>query len=509
MKIILFNKKCYQTSNQLVQIVKLLTNSKKAGHSGTLDPLATGLMIIALDGETKHLNKLINLDKVYQFKIKFGFHTDTFDKEGRIVLTSEIFPSIEDINKAILYFNNSWYMQKVPIFSSVKINGKKLYEYARKNIQITPPSRNVNIKWIKCLNYDEKDKIVEIIMNVSKGFYIRSFAVDFSEFLNTYGYIQNLKRVKIGDYDIQNSISDYDDLWQYHEKIEIINKDSSFNDSYFYDLIIGHFDIIHKGHREMFKLKNFNVLIFVNNPSKKWYINSILNRILNLDYFNPQKIYVYDIKNNNIPAIDFNNLVLKKINPKTIIIGDNFYYGNNLQDSKILSNSFDVKIISSKNNISSTMIRKKLTDGDLDSVNKLQINLFKIKGIVIRGKQLGRLLNFPTINVEWKTNTGIKSGSYASFTIIGRKCYKSTSFFWNIKDNKVLSETYIHDFNREIYNHLVEIYPVKFLDNFKKLNSKKKLIEKISKEVNESRKILLDFESVYSNYFNNIRNKHG
>ena len=189
--ILLVNKEKDMTSRDVVNIVSKTLGIKKVGHTGTLDPLATGLLVITIGDATKIGELLITSDKEYIAQFKLGVLTDTLDITGNILKTKEIKKHI-DINQALKYFTKT-YMQEVPIFSAVKIKGKKLYEYARENKKIDLPKKEVTIKKLELL--EEKDNTYKIKCLVSKGTYIRSLIRDIGEYLNTYATMTSLERI--------------------------------------------------------------------------------------------------------------------------------------------------------------------------------------------------------------------------------------------------------------------------------------------------------------------------
>lgn len=487
--LILVDKKIGITSNDVAQRVKRITASKSAGHSGTLDPLASGLLIIAINENTKLLNQLIELDKTYVVDLKFGEHTDTYDKEGIVTKTSDYFPSLIETKNAITHFNHSQYIQEVPIYSSVKVNGKRLYEYARAKQFVKLPSKVVTINELKLINFDHKEKIIKLEISVSKGFYVRSFAVDFSKFLKSFAHVSALRRTRIGQYFVADAISDDEDLWKYHSKVKIITKETNLNE-HVKNLLIGQFDVLHIGQSKMFFQEDFSILTFVGNPSKKEYCYSILQRINRLNEFNPKNIYVFSIGINNkkMKAHEFNDLILKQLNPEQIKIGSNFKYGTDKKDKDFISKSFNTEIIPLKENCNSSIIRNYLLNGELEKSNELSLKDFYISGSVVRGLQKGRVLGFPTANIFWKTNVGLKPGSYSSIAIIGRNEYQATTFIWNCHDECILTETHIHDFDKDIYNKIIKVILFKFIKQLSKVHNDKELIDKITLEVEESKK---------------------
>lgn len=204
-KILLINKPIDWTSNDVVQKIKNTFKYKKVGHAGTLDPNATGLLIIGYDESTKQLSKLIIDDKQYIAKIKFGIETNSGDITGTITNKKETELDINDIkNKCDSFLDN--YYQTPHAYSAIKINGKKAYEYARKNIDVKIEPRLVKIYHYDLINFDSINQELIIKIDVSKGFYVRSFAVDLAKKLNTYATIISLERTKCGKYQLIDAI---------------------------------------------------------------------------------------------------------------------------------------------------------------------------------------------------------------------------------------------------------------------------------------------------------------
>lgn len=201
--LLLINKPKSFTSRDIVNIVSKELSTKKIGHTGTLDPLATGLLILTIGKATKVSELLINDIKEYIVTFKFGIKTDTLDITGNIVNTDNKIITKEDLLKAINKFIGT-YNQEVPIYSAIKVNGKKLYEYARKNIEVILPKKEVTIYEIELLEYSDEIKIRCL---VSKGTYIRSLINDIGEYLNTYATMTSLIRTKQGNFNLEDSYS--------------------------------------------------------------------------------------------------------------------------------------------------------------------------------------------------------------------------------------------------------------------------------------------------------------
>lgn len=203
--ILLINKPKAITSNAVCNKIKKRFQFKKIGHAGTLDPLASGLLVLGINDGTKLLSKLILEDKQYIATIKFGIQTSTYDAEGVVENSSNKLVTLSEINQIIKKYQNVFFYQKPPIFSAIKIKGKKLYEYARKNQTIEIPKRKVAINKISLIDWDQTNQILKICLDVSKGFYVRSFANDIGIELNTYSYLYDLYRTKSGNFSIDQA----------------------------------------------------------------------------------------------------------------------------------------------------------------------------------------------------------------------------------------------------------------------------------------------------------------
>lgn len=201
-KLLVVNKEKNLTSRDVVNNLTKVFNTKKIGHTGTLDPIATGVLVCLFGKYTKLVDMLTSLDKEYIAEIKLGIKTDTGDITGSIIENKSFNITKDNIIKVFEKFPQK-YEQTVPKYSAVKINGKKLYEYARNNIEIELPKREVSIFSLELIDY-EKD-IIKFKTHVSKGTYIRSLIEDICEKLGTIGTMNNLIRTKQGGFDIEDS----------------------------------------------------------------------------------------------------------------------------------------------------------------------------------------------------------------------------------------------------------------------------------------------------------------
>ena len=207
--IVIIDKSAGMTSRDVVNKVSEIFNTKKVGHTGTLDPLATGVLVVCINKATKLVDRLTSNDKEYIAECILGIETDTLDIEGKVLSEKDTIISKQDIIDTLNKFKGI-YNQEVPIYSAVKIKGKKLYEYARENIDIKLPSREITIYDIKLLgepSYENNKTKFKFACRVSKGTYIRSLIRDIASTLNTVGIMSNLRRTKQGKFSIEDAVT--------------------------------------------------------------------------------------------------------------------------------------------------------------------------------------------------------------------------------------------------------------------------------------------------------------
>ena len=209
--IILVNKPKNVTSRDVVNEIIKKFHTKRVGHTGTLDPIATGLMVICINKGCKLVPLLTNHDKTYLATVKLGIKTDTYDITGKVLEENNNYSlSKEELINTLNSFKGT-YMQEVPIYSSIKVNGKKLYEYARNNIPVELPKHEVNIYDINLVDYN--NDTFSFRVSVSKGTYIRSLINDIGNKLSIPMTMIDLRREIVGDFNIENA-----------KKIEDINE---------------------------------------------------------------------------------------------------------------------------------------------------------------------------------------------------------------------------------------------------------------------------------------------
>lgn len=223
--ILIVNKPKQYTSHDVVAKVKKICN-EKVGHTGTLDPMATGVLPLLLGQGTKLSKYLINHDKTYIATIQLGQRTDTLDSEGNVIEEKNVDKSILDkqnVQQALKILEGKQ-IQIPPIYSAIKVNGKKLYEYARKGIDVEIPKREIEIYNIELLNIDMENTTIEFKVHCSKGTYIRTLCETIAENLGTIGYMKELNRTQVGQFELKQSVTiedieqnkDNEEFWNEH-----------------------------------------------------------------------------------------------------------------------------------------------------------------------------------------------------------------------------------------------------------------------------------------------------
>lgn len=243
--ILIINKTKGYTSHDIVHKVKKITH-EKVGHTGTLDPMAEGVLPLLIGKGTLCSQYLINHDKIYQVVLQLGEKRDTADSEGNVVEKQEVQQElweqgkIEDVLKSFLGKQE----QIPPIYSAIKVKGKKLYEYARKGQTVEIQPRQIEIYAIELIQFNIENQQIDFQVSCSKGTYIRSLCEDIAQRLGTIGYMKELKRIQVGDFSLKDSVTleelekDLDTLQEHlislkevfedYPKIELEEKQISF-----------------------------------------------------------------------------------------------------------------------------------------------------------------------------------------------------------------------------------------------------------------------------------------
>ena len=277
--IIVVNKPKGITSFDVIRKLKKILKTKKIGHTGTLDPLATGVMLVCVGRATKLASDLEAKDKIYIADFDIGYATDTYDIEGKKIAENIIEVSKENLKQSIKKFIGN-IKQVPPMYSAIKIDGNKLYHLARKGIEVERPERNVTIEYINLLDF--KDNKVKIETKVSKGCYIRSLVYDIGQDLGSYATMTALQRKQVGDYSLENSYS--------LEQIEKMIFNNDFNFLKTIEEIFSYDKYSLQTEKELTLYKNGNTVKIKENLENKRY------RI----YFQNEFVGLANIENNNL-----------------------------------------------------------------------------------------------------------------------------------------------------------------------------------------------------------------
>lgn len=201
--ILLLNKEIGYTSFQAINKAKRLINASKVGHSGTLDPFASGLLVVTVNKATKVNQFIESQDKEYIATLKLGIRTSTLDLEGEIIETKEVPSLTEDMIVSALNKFKGKIKQLPPMYSALKVNGQRLYDLARQGIEVERKEREVEIYDIELLSFNNDE--IEFKVNCSKGTYIRTLGESISEELNTCGHLIKLIRTRVGNFHIEDA----------------------------------------------------------------------------------------------------------------------------------------------------------------------------------------------------------------------------------------------------------------------------------------------------------------
>ena len=277
--IIVVNKPKGVTSFDVIRKLKKILKTKKIGHTGTLDPQATGVMLVCVGRATKLASDLEAKDKIYIADFDIGYATDTYDVEGKKIAENIIEVSKENLEQSIKKFIGN-IKQVPPMYSAIKIDGNKLYHLARKGIEVERPKRDVTIEYINLLDF--KNNKAKIETEVSKGCYIRSLIYDIGLDLGTYATMTSLQRKQVGEYSLENSYS--------LEQIEEMTLNNDFKFLKTVEEIFSYDKYNLQTEKEFILYKNGNTVKIKENLESKRY------RI----YFQDKFIGLANIENNNL-----------------------------------------------------------------------------------------------------------------------------------------------------------------------------------------------------------------
>lgn len=251
------------TSHDVVSVLRKKLNIKQVGHTGTLDPFAEGVLPVCV-GKATRLIEYFDDDKEYLATVQFGSQTTTYDLEGDITQTSSTKITQTYLEKALEAFRGE-ILQTPPIYSAIKVNGKKLYEYAREGKEVKIEPRKVTIYKIELKNFDELKQQAEITIKCSKGTYIRSIANDLGENLGCYGHLIKLVRTQAGKFLVGNSVQldDLDIKNKIQSPLEVLSLPQINVNDIMHERISHGMSI--KTNTDKIKIGDFLILIYNNN----------------------------------------------------------------------------------------------------------------------------------------------------------------------------------------------------------------------------------------------------
>ena|GEM_PF-130116 len=548
------------TSHDVVAKIRNILKIRKIGHTGTLDPFATGLLILLVGNATKFSEKLTNLDKEYIVTSKFGIQTDTADITGKVIKSFEntinMPPAIQN-HEGQLPISKKDFEAKIPDilnikkqipskFSAIKIKGKRSYKmaYAGKNFDM--PERNIEIKEFELLNYDFPYFTWRAV--VSKGTYIRTLTEQIADLFQNIATTTELKRTRIGNFYLLDAITidkvyfgmEVNDINQIplapsneEEQIKSLNYNVKNHRPV---VTIGTYDGMHLGHQHLLKetVNRAKTLgaesIVITYPHHPYQVlnapfssiamqkegDSNKSQYLLTEYEKREKLikdigidkihYInFDKKLSLMTADDFiKKIIVQNFHPSHIVVGYDTHIGvnrsGNVEFIKNKESLYDYKVIevaaiNYKSSIdsfivSSSLIRKILNEGDVDLASELLARKYSIIGKVVSNKKIGKSLGFPTINLKPSDNHKLipKSGVYFTYTSIDNVKYFGAT---NIgvaptlkKENKVEIETYLIDFNSDLYEKEIELYFIDRIRDEKLFESSSDLIKQIEIDVN-------------------------
>ena len=549
--VVLIDKPSGMTSHDVISRLRRLTGYKKIGHAGTLDPLATGLLLVLFGSATRLSSILTGHNKTYEAVIRFGETTDTDDSDGEVLETFPVDPSIFDTDFATSTLRNliGVHQQIPPQYSSLKVNGQRGYELARKGIDVNLESRPIEIIDAQLLECADAQKSWRVRLKVSKGTYIRSIARDLGAELGCGAHITALRRLETFDdrflvedaWSLENIESLYldggrisdafcpiEDLgFDHHinlvgsdfdvacgryqfmvrpestlpdiEKIPLWSLDKrllgfgSYNsldgsrqlseernlfrvkpDTVFPGGIgsrrfergvatIGVFDGVHSGHQlllnetvRLAREKACSAYAFTFDPSPKEFFKretakmplcSLKDRIELIKSYGIDHVFIlpFNEELSQLSGEEFiDNVLLNKARLSALVVGEDFRFGSNAQDSVFTVESYcashgiELKTLNlvcdDDQRVSSTKIREMLEQGSIAVARRLLGHGIEFGGYVAEGARLGRTLGFPTANIVPEIGLHLGDGVYSARVMVNQKNYKAGLFVGKPRD---------------------------------------------------------------------------
>lgn len=480
------------TSFDVTKKLRAILHEKKIGHTGTLDPMAEGVLVICAGTATKLVSSIEATEKVYEAEMKLGILTDTEDTTGTILSEHPVDISEEELRAAAQSFVGS-YDQIPPMYSAKKVNGQKLYDLARQGKVIERKPNRITIHDIMVDSIDLP--YVRMTVTCSKGTYIRTLIKDIGEKLGCGAAMSALKRTRVGQFSISDSRT-IEEIAGYEargELIRIVKPPMYVPEAAV--VSFGKFDGSHLGHQLIFenmfriaKEKHLKtaLLTFSANPTdvltgvRQDTISSSeehLTRLRNLGF---DYVFSYPVNQETmgVSAEDFLRTVLVEgMHASDIVVGTDCSFGYKAQGTAALLEArapkygYAVHVIQKKEvldengqerEISSSFIREEIEKGNVEKAAELLGRHVSLSGTVMRGKEIGASIGFPTANIrpkEGKLNP--KPGVYITRVLIGQQLYRGMTNVGNnptiADDNPTSIETYILDYHGDLYGKKIRV----------------------------------------------------
>lgn len=486
------------TSFDVLRALRRILREKKMGHTGTLDPMAEGVLLVCVGKATKYVDALMAKEKIYQAELTLGIETDTEDSTGKILSEEEVSISKEDIEKILPRFLGKQ-EQIPPMYSAKKLDGKKLYELAREGKTVERKPSQIEIFALEILSYDCPK--LRFRIHCSKGTYIRTLCKDIGEALGTKACMSALLREQVGEFSLKESyrLSEI-------EKLEGEGKRDTYLLPPLYSkentiLTFGKFDGLHLGHQKIFeelfkegKAENLvpSVLSFTTHPSALFSgerqdllctEDEHYTRLQNAG-FSQIFLFPLTLETAKMPPEKFlEEILVKALKVKHLVVGTDCSFGykgkGNVALLREKAEVFGYKLTVVEKaltrdatgksvEISSTYIRKCLEEGAVEETARLLGRYYTLSGTVVHGKKIGRSINFPTANILPKEGKLCPmEGVYHTRVLLGKDYYEGmTSIGKNpsvAENNPLTIETHILGFQGDIYGEKLRLEFVSFI----------------------------------------------
>jgi len=523
--VLLVDKPVGMTSHDVVNILRKLTNEKRIGHAGTLDPAASGLLIMMVGKATKFSDQLTATEKTYRATITFGAATDTDDAEGSVIKTCDVDNAIfdEDFAQETIAGLIGSHEQMPPQYSAIKVGGRKSYAAARKGQALDLKPRMVEILSADLLSVDKDTQSWDIEVTVSKGTYIRALARDLGIQLGTYAHLSALRRLVSGEFSITEAYTLDDLKEQVEQPHELAQFFIPFNETgpsiIDAEMVIGVFDGLHTGHQALLEKCVASsrdrgvpavMVTFDQLPERVLPERDVPPQLYSLD----ERIrYAHAYGIDHVITIPFTHelsrltpdefiraQLLTRVIPRTVWVGESFRFGAHAeasaQDLKAMGNEygFEAQIIplerGEADNVSATAIREALRAGDVLQASNLLGRPYSITGTIDKVRGIGRAHGYPTANITDNTLYGhIGDGVYqGTVTVEDSSAYDAAIFIGipsNSLDQRRVLEAHLIDFSEDLVDSTVTIEFFRKIRDVVQCDTKEHLTEVIKQNVKD------------------------